>query len=171
MGVFVNQVADSIVHAADEVGLTAVQLHGGNEDPHLADLVVETAAKPQGRGCISMNGPNPERCATLWHPDSVHAFLLDTGNTTKYGGTGQVFDWEARKPSVEAIAQCGRVVIAGGLNPRNVGESVRILWPWGVDVSSGVEAAPGKKDKVRAFVDAVRQIRDRKTDSKIEKKS
>jgi phosphoribosylanthranilate isomerase len=172
VGVFANQTEDSICALADEVGLTAVQLHGDNEDPRVADVIVERRPHLKVLVGVSMNCPNPERCATLWHADAVHAFLLDTGSATKYGGTGQSFDWEVGKPSVEAIAQLGRVVVAGGLNPGNVGEAVRIFWPWGVDVSSGVEAAPGKKDqhKVRAFVDAVRQIRDRKTKNRTEEK-
>ena len=95
----------------------------------------------------------------MWRPDVVHAFLVDTGISSKYGGTGQTFNWQAGQPSVEEISRIGQVVVAGGLNAGNVTEAVRILKPWGVDVSSGVEANTGKKDprKIRAFVDAVRQ--------------
>ena len=168
VGVFVNQTENSICALADDAELTMVQLHGDNEDPHVADLIVERRPQLKVMVGVSMNCPNPERCAMMWHPDSVHAFLLDTGTSTKHGGTGQRFDWQTRKPSVEVIAQLGRIAVAGGLNPGNVSEAVQILHPWGVDVSSGVEAAPGKKDshKVRAFVDAVRQTRDRNNKSK-----
>ena len=95
----------------------------------------------------------------MWRPDVVHAFLADSGNASTYGGTGNTFDWQASQPSIEVIARLGRVIVAGGLNPGNVTEAIRILKPWGVDVSSGVEARPGRKDphKVRAFVQAVRQ--------------
>jgi phosphoribosylanthranilate isomerase len=87
-------------------------------------------------------------------------FLLDSGNSQKPGGTGKPFDWESAGPVAESLRRNGlRLVIAGGLTPQNVGSAIRILQPWGVDVASGVEAQPGKKDpeKVRAFVRAVRE--------------
>ena len=69
------------------------------------------------------------------------------------------FDWRKAAPFVEHMKQVLKVVVAGGLNPTNVTEAIHVLKPWGVDVSSGVESEPGKKDpeKVRAFVSAVRQ--------------
>jgi phosphoribosylanthranilate isomerase len=70
-----------------------------------------------------------------------------------------VFDWVAAIPVLNDIRRLGKVVAAGGLMPTNVGEAIEVLRPWGVDVVSGVEASPGKKDteKVRAFVRAVRE--------------
>jgi phosphoribosylanthranilate isomerase len=95
-------------------------------------------------------------------PDGVFdTFFLDSGSSQHPGGTGQPFDWEKAVPIAEAMRQGGlKLVIAGGLTPSNVGEAIRILKPWGVDVSSGVEERPGKKDakKVPAFIAAVRQI-------------
>ena len=159
VGVFVNQTEDSICATADEVGLTAVQLHGDNMDPHVADLIVEQRPNLKVIVGISMHHPTPEGWAMMWRPDVVHAFLVDTGSSSKYGGTGQTFDWQTNQSSVEVIARLGQVVVAGGLDPANVAEAIRILKPWGVDVASGVESTPGKKDphKVRAFVDSVRQ--------------
>jgi phosphoribosylanthranilate isomerase len=159
VGVFVNQTEDSICALADEADLTAVQLHGDDMDPHVADLIVERRPHLKVVVGISMNHAKPEGLAMMWRPDVVHAFLVDTGISSKYGGTGQTFNWQAGQPSVEEISRIGQVVVAGGLNAGNVTEAVRILKPWGVDVSSGVEANPGKKDprKIRAFVDAVRQ--------------
>jgi len=91
------------------------------------------------------------------------ALLLDSGNAQQPGGTGVTFDWNRAAPAIEGLILRQQVVIAGGLTPQNVGEAMKILKPWGVDVSSGVEARPGKKDpeKVRAFVRAVREM-DRK---------
>lgn len=159
IGVFVNQFEESICAVADEVGLTAVQLHGGYEDTRVADLIVKRRPDIKVVVGISMRHPNPEGWAMMWHPDVIHAFLVDSGDTSKYGGTGKSFDWQAKQPTIEVIARLGRVVVAGGLNPGNVAQAISILKPWGVDVSSGVEAEPGRKDpgKVRAFISTARQ--------------
>lgn len=89
--------------------------------------------------------------------------FLDSGNAQQPGGTGRTFDWCGAAGAVQELSLHQKVVIAGGLTPENVGEAIAILHPWGVDVASGVEAVPGKKDpeKVRAFVRAVREM-DRK---------
>ena len=96
----------------------------------------------------------------MWNPDAVHAFLLDTGSLTQPGGTGKPFDWVASVQVLKTIRSLANVVVAGGLTPDNVAEAIRTLRPWGVDVSSGVEAKPGKKDpeRVRAFIAAVRNL-------------
>ncbi len=98
-------------------------------------------------------------------PDGVlDTFLLDSGNLRQPGGTGHPFDWKKARNLAEGMRNDGlKLVVAGGLTPENVGEAIEVLGPWGVDVSSGVEASPGKKDaeKVRAFVRAVREM-DRK---------
>ena len=88
------------------------------------------------------------------------AILLDSGSGQRPGGTGKVFEWTRAVPMVATLSRTEYVVIAGGLTPSNVGEAISILQPWGVDVVSGVEASPGKKDpeKVRAFVRAVREM-------------
>ncbi len=86
-------------------------------------------------------------------------FLLDSSTRLQPGGTGKTFDWKKVAPLVEVMSKSVKVVVAGGLTPDNVADAIHILKPWGVDVSSGVEASPGKKDpeKVRAFVQAVRR--------------
>lgn len=94
----------------------------------------------------------------------LDTFVLDSGDLRQPGGTGKAFDWKRAVPMAEGMRMGGlKLVVAGGLNPNNVGEAMGILHPWGVDVVSGVEASPGKKDrdKVRAFVRAVREY-DRK---------
>jgi phosphoribosylanthranilate isomerase len=94
-------------------------------------------------------------------PDGIFdTFFLDSGNAQQPGGTGETLDWRKAVPIAEGMRQGGlKLVVAGGLNPDNVAEAIEVLQPWGVDVSSGVEAQPGKKDpeKVRAFVQAVRR--------------
>ena len=94
----------------------------------------------------------------------LDTFFLDSGGANIPGGTGRSFDWVKAVPIVEGMRQGGlKLVVAGGLKADNVGQAIEILKPWGVDVVSGVEASPGKKDphKLRAFVRAVREM-DRK---------
>jgi len=160
VGVFVNQQEDTLLSVADSAGLTAVQMHGDNEDPRVADLVVKRKPRVKVIAAISMSRPNPTGRAMIWNPDSVEAFLVDSGTASNHGGTGEVFDWGTAVPDLEDIKRLGRIVVAGGLRPDNVAEAMAILEPWGVDVVSGVEASPGKKDpeKVRAFVRAVREM-------------
>ena len=164
VGVFVNQEEDFICSVAGSVGITVVQMHGDNEDPHVADLIVKRHPRIKILAAISMCRPNPDAWAMMWQPDVVQAFLLDSGTSSNPGGTGIPFDWRNSVRMLGEIKKLGRVVAAGGLTPQTVGEAIGILKPWGVDVVSGVEASPGKKDpnKVRAFVKAVREI-DRKT--------
>lgn len=95
----------------------------------------------------------------------MDTFVLDSGDLRQPGGTGKAFDWRKAVPIADGMRLAGvKLVVAGGLTPANVCEAMGILKPWGVDVVSGVEASPGKKDpeKVRAFVKAVRET-DRKT--------
>lgn len=158
VGVFVNQNEDAICSTAEKSSLTAVQMHGNNEDPHVADLVAERSGL-KVFAAIAMNGPNPQGWAMTWRPDVVHAFLLDSGNGSAFGGTGKAFDWRESIDRVNVIKRLGNVILAGGLDSHNVNEGMQITKPWGVDVSSSVEAKPGKKDyeKIRAFVKAVRE--------------
>lgn len=159
VGVFVNQSEGAICEVAHRAGLTAVQLHGDNQDPHVADLIVEQRPDLKVLAGVAMCHAQPEAWAMMWDCESVYAFLVDTAGPAGYGGTGQTFDWVGRKQTVDVIARLGRVIVAGGLDPTNVLDPLKALHPWGVDVASGVEAQPGKKDpeKVRALVAAVRQ--------------
>ncbi len=91
----------------------------------------------------------------------MDTIVLDSGDLRSPGGTGKTFDWERAVPIAQGLKEGGlKLVVAGGLTPQNVAEAISILQPWGVDVVSGVESSPGKKDpeKVRAFVKAVRNI-------------
>ena len=163
VGVFVNEAEKVLCEFAERTGLTAIQMHGDHEDPHVGDLVKARRPELKVLAAISMVRESPDDWAMRWRPDVVHAFLVDSGDSSKPGGTGKSFDWRASGPILENIKAQGKVVAAGGLTPDNVSTALKILKPWGVDVVSGVEASPGKKDpkKVRAFVRAVREA-DRK---------
>jgi phosphoribosylanthranilate isomerase len=95
-----------------------------------------------------------------FRPGVISGVLLDSSHDERRGGTGQKFDWERVQPWAGIINSISKLVVAGGLRPGNVQEAIHLLHPWGVDVSTGVESEPGKKDhrKVRAFVQAVRAM-------------
>jgi len=160
VGVFVNEMEDALCSLADRSGVTAIQMHGDNEDPRVADLVMARRPKLKVLAAISMLRDSPDGWAMTWNPESIYAFLADSGDSSKTGGTGKTFDWRRSEPGLDSIKRLGRVVAAGGLTPHNVVEAIDVIKPWGVDVVSGVEASPGKKDpeKVRAFVRAVREM-------------
>jgi phosphoribosylanthranilate isomerase len=161
VGVFAGQSGAEVARIADIAGCSAVQVYqlvsgaepAGNGFPY-GDRRTFVAI-PGGR--ISAGG-SFELSLSREFLSRVSALFLDSGNSQYPGGTGKVFDWESAADSVKAVSRIVPIVIAGGLTLENVGEAIRILKPWGVDVVSGVEARPGKKDaeKVRAFVRAVR---------------
>jgi phosphoribosylanthranilate isomerase len=95
-----------------------------------------------------------------FRPGVISGVLLDSSTAQKRGGTGRTFDWERVQPWAGIINSISKLIVAGGLHPGNVQEAIHILRPWGVDVASGVEREPGKKDhqKVRAFIEAVREM-------------
>ena len=141
VGLFVNEAPRRVREVADFCGLDVLQLHG-DEGPG------ECLYPP--RRVIKALRVRDEASLAEAADYFVSALLLDAWVPGSYGGTGRTFNWElAARAAREA-----RVILAGGLTPENVTEAVRAVRPYGVDVSSGVEAAPGKKDpaKVEAFV-------------------
>jgi phosphoribosylanthranilate isomerase len=141
VGVFIDQDVEEVRQVAELVGLDLLQLHG-SESPGF------DAGRPVMKVLKVKDGVIPD--ADAW-PDPV---MLDSWSADQRGGTGQVWDWELARPLLAAR----KVFIAGGLEPGNVGKVVSGFKPYGVDVSSGVEASVRVKDpdKVRAFVHAVR---------------
>ena len=164
VGVFVNASDSQVREIAEKTGITAMQICMDGANTKAATNAAhfeQLAAEPSGLKLIpvlSMRNDYPERPPMMWNPKTVHAFLLDSGSGGQPGGTGQRFDWAARQSAISSIKSQGRIIVAGGLTPGNVSEAMRILKPWGVDVSSGVESHPGKKDpeKVRSLISAVR---------------
>jgi phosphoribosylanthranilate isomerase len=165
VGVFTSTNAEEILKAAKVAGLTVVQLHSAF-DPELVNAieagsgsalrVVQVIDVPVG---MDLEELRSLLTAVLRHPFVVAA-LLDASYSGNSGGTGKRFDWERTATVVRQVQEAigGRVIVAGGLNAENVGEAIAAFAPWGVDVASGVESAPGKKDpeRLRAFVAAAR---------------
>jgi len=141
VGLFVNAELDFVNRTADTCGLDIVQLHG-EESPAYCRLVRRRVMKAfRVRGMESLAAMTDYKVA---------AYLLDAYSPHSYGGTGERFDWDC----AVAAKERGAIMLAGGLNPDNVASAVAKVAPYGVDVSSGVESAPGRKDpeKVRRFI-------------------
>ena len=163
IGVFVNESAECIRVMVKEVGLTGVQLHGYQTLDVPTKLQAEPGL-PRGVQVIPvypmqrlLRHLEDDFLVNFWNFDRV---LFDTVVDGQQGGTGQTWDWELARAAFETMEGHVRAVMAGGLTPSNVVDAIRTLHPWGVDVSSGVEREPGKKDieKVRAFVKAAKGV-------------
>ncbi len=144
VGVFVNPDEDMVMRAIGDCGVSLLQFHGEETPEFCTQFGVMSMKAFRVRG--------PETLAEL-PKYQTDAWLLDAYSADAHGGTGAKFNWNL---ALEAT-QFGRpIFLAGGLTPENVGEAVRRVQPFGVDVSSGVESSPGKKDheKVRAFIQA-----------------
>jgi phosphoribosylanthranilate isomerase len=144
VGVFVNPTLDEVVHAVEGIGLAHVQLHG-DEGPSFCTAVAERTGARVIKALRVGSGADI-RAAERYHTD-LH--LLDAAAGAAYGGTGRTWDWDLVAQRRSKIP----LILSGGLTPENVAEAVAAVRPWAVDVSSGVEAAPGVKDpaKVEAF--------------------
>ena len=166
VGVFVNEPIGNVSAIADRAGLTAVQFHGDEyEDPTKWPTDRRTFLCVPAHWVAMTWGKTGKAFGSFMAlPRNLGAIMVDSGTSHKRGGTGQAFDWREAEAWISTMGQLSPVVIAGGLRTENVSDAIGILKPWGVDVVSGVEAAPGRKDpeKVRAFVKAVREM-DRKT--------
>jgi phosphoribosylanthranilate isomerase len=144
VGVFVNQPLDEIALAADEIGLTHVQLHG-DEGPSFC------AAAGQRTACRVIKAVRVRSRADVIEAERFHTDL----HMLDGPGNGQPWDWGL----ISARRTRTPLVVAGGLTPDNVAEAIEAVHPWAVDVASGVEAEPGIKDpeRLRAFIGAVEQ--------------
>ena len=155
VGVFVNEAVGTVNRLAAEIGLDRVQISGDEDDAYCrqitAPLIRVVHVKP---GQTAADVAARVAAGVLALPGVDLLWLLDTGGTGAYGGSGKRFD---RRAAFEA-ARDASVLVAGGLTPENVASVVREVRPYGVDVSSGVETG-GVKDmaKIKAFIEAVRQ--------------
>lgn len=144
VGVFVDQPAEAVARIMDEVGLDVAQLHGHESPAYCGGLhrKIFKAISVSGNGSVNLAD---------FAPDVV--LLLDAHDPIRFGGTGKTVNWD----SAREIAATRPTILAGGLNATNIKLAIRSVRPYGVDVSSGVESAPGVKDpnRLRTFFEAL----------------
>jgi phosphoribosylanthranilate isomerase len=151
VGVFVNEELATVRSIMDACGLAIAQLHGDENAAYCHGL-----SRPAMKALRLKDRGSLLALAEYQGRGGVRGFVLDRFSEAAYGGTGQVTNWGI----AAEVAKSTRVLLAGGLTPDNVREAISTVRPYGVDVSSGVESAPGKKDhaKIFAFLDAVRVV-------------
>jgi len=149
VGVFVNRDISDILEIASYCRLDVIQLHG-EEDPDYCTELLNAGY----RILKAIRVKDEASLRILPAYSGVTAFLLDSFSSQGRGGTGESFDWNLARSARRA----GRIILAGGLTPENVGEAVAVVHPYGLDISSGVEKEPGRKDhkKLEAFFRGLR---------------
>ena len=144
VGVFVNEEPGKVLRVAREVGLDLAQLHG--------DETPEVVAEIRAGGLAVMKAVRVRNAADVADVERYGAdlYLLDAYSERARGGTGETFDWEVAK----SLGGRANIVVSGGLGPENVREAVGLFEPYGVDASSSLEDAPGRKneERVRRFI-------------------
>jgi phosphoribosylanthranilate isomerase len=167
VGVFPALPAQQIATAAQEAGLNTVQLHGGVslELVRQLDEIFNGQVRLIQTVHWDIDGDGASAAAVaqqlreIASDGVVNRVLIDSKVGAATGGTGVSFDWSAARSALAEAANGLKLIVAGGLNQDNVAEAIRGLAPWGVDVASGVEQSPGRKDpeKLSAFIRAARE--------------
>lgn len=151
VGVFVNEEMKVVRDLMDSCGLALAQLHGDESAAYCEQLrrPVLKAIRLRDLGSFLSLAEYQGRAG-------VRGFVIDAYSESAYGGTGQTTDWSLAAEAAKTAA----ILLAGGLTSENVGEAIAKVRPYGVDVSSGVEASPGKKDhaKVKVFIQAAKLV-------------
>lgn len=149
VGIFVNWLPAEVIRLRTSLTLDAVQLHGDESPETVARIALVVPV-------IKAFRVEPEFPLTILEEYSqAFAFLFDAALTDQYGGTGRTTDWDAARRA----AAKHRIILAGGLKVENVAAAVRIVRPYGIDVASGVESSPARKDPglLREFIQEVRR--------------
>jgi len=148
VGVFLDEKIEVVEEIVSYCRLTQVQLHGAETPEYCGGLTCRVI-----KSFPMYSGSNRSEIAA--YAEVASGFLLDTYHKDLAGGTGKVFDWKL----VEQVKPPGPVILAGGLTPENVGEAILQVKPFAVDVNSGVEYQPGRKDpdKLKSFAHEVRK--------------
>ena len=151
IAVLVNPSWEEAKRIAEMPGIDALQLHG-NETPEFCRRLKEEGIRFEK--ALPVTGPD----SLITVPDFFTVtVLLDSSRAGEFGGSGRTFPWDIAGRFIEANPHL-RVIVAGGLTPANIAQAVKAIRPFGVDVTTGVEAAPGRKDHglLRAFIRAAR---------------
>jgi phosphoribosylanthranilate isomerase len=158
VGVIVNETPERIAEIVRVAGLTGVQLQG-DETPAFTNALRRLGLRLLVKTVQASAGIDTLAARIESYREVVDGILLDSGSPAERGGTGKRFAWKEAAGVLSGIPNGTRVIVAGGLSPENVSEAIATLHPWGVDVVTGVESEPGKKDpeKVRAFIEAARK--------------
>ncbi|MGE3977107.1 MAG: phosphoribosylanthranilate isomerase [Nitrospira sp.] len=151
VGVFVNEEVERVRALMDECGFALAQLHGDE-----SALYCQNLGRPALKALRLKDRGTFLALAEFQGRANVRGVLIDAFSDQAYGGTGRTVDWTL----AQEAARSAPVILAGGLNPANVAEAIQMVRPYGVDVSSGVELSPGKKDhhKLKAFIEAARLV-------------
>jgi phosphoribosylanthranilate isomerase len=149
VGIFVNTASAEVGALCNSLKLNAAQLHGDESPEEVSELANRVPVIKAFR--VEPDFP----IKTLDEYSAAFAFLFDAAHTGQYGGTGRTTDWDVARRA----AKDHRIILAGGLKVENVAAAVRIVRPYGIDVASGVESKPGKKDhgRLREFIQEVRR--------------
>ena len=147
VGLFLDQDRSEIDQVINSVSLDVLQFHGSETEQECRVFGLPWLK------AVAMENAESAKQAESDYPGAM-GLLLDSHATGKRGGSGKVFDWSLSRPIAKPIW------LAGGLNSANVAQAIRVVRPFAVDVSSGVEAAPGIKDasRIRTFIKAVREV-------------
>lgn len=151
VGVFVNEEVERVRALMDECGFALAQLHGDE-----SALYCQNLGRPVLKAFRLKDSGTLLALAEFQGRANVRGVLIDAFSDQAYGGTGQTVDWTL----AQEAARSTPVILAGGLTPQNVAGAIQMVCPYGVDVSSGVELSPGKKDhlKLKAFIEAARLV-------------
>ena len=154
IGVFVDADFAAIAAAVEQCGLTGVQLHSESPDERPAQLRERFGSGLRILRVIHFGDDAARQLQAVSVDVNLDGVLVDSRTATAVGGTGVTFDWKVARATLFTEKNHLKLIAAGGLSPDNVAQAIATLSPWGVDVVTGVESSPGRKDqaKVRAFV-------------------
>ncbi len=159
IGVFVDASPAEIAKAVRKSGLTGVQLHAEAGANAPAQLRAEFGPALRILRVVHFGPEAAQQAAAIATDPNVDGILIDSRTATAAGGTGIAFDWNEARKTIFGPTSHAKLIAAGGLSPTNVTEAIATLHPWGIDVASGVEASPGRKNaaKVREFIRTARE--------------